>query len=131
VTFDVGLMTGLPYDDAQFDYILSFNVIYHGDKKTVARAVSEIRRTLKPGGVYQGTMLSKRNGHFGHGEEISPDTFIYDHDGTGDEAHPHYYCNAGELIALFDGFELMSLTDIDHSHRRPGHWHWHMVAERP
>ena len=39
VTFDVGLMTGLPYDDAQFDYILSFNVIYHGDKKTVVKAV--------------------------------------------------------------------------------------------
>ena len=76
-------------------------------------------------------MLSKRNGHFGHGEEISPDTFIYDHDGTGDEAHPHYYCNAGELIALFDGFELMSLSDIDHSHRRPGHWHWHMVYDTP
>jgi len=130
VNFDVGLMTGLPYEDAQFDYILSFNVIYHGDMNTVRKAIAEIRRTLKPGGMYQGTMLSKRNGIFGKGEEISTDTFIYDLDGTGDEAHPHYYCNAAELVALFDGFELRSLIDVDHSHRRPEHWHWHLVAER-
>jgi SAM-dependent methyltransferase len=130
VNFDVGMMTELPYGDATFDYILSFNVIYHGDRPTVAKAVSEIRRTLKPGGIYQGTMLSKRNGHFGKGEKPSSDTFIYDHGGGGDEAHPHYYCNAGELVALFDGFELLELRDVDHSHRRPGHWHWHLVAER-
>ncbi|MBC8338173.1 MAG: class I SAM-dependent methyltransferase [Rhodospirillales bacterium] len=130
VTFDVGLMTGLPYEDVMFDYILSFNVIYHGDKETVIKAVSEIRRTLKPGGIYQGTMLSKRNGYFGKGKEISTDTFIYDDDGSGDEAHPHFYCNAGELVNLFEGFELISLHDLDHSHRRPKHWHWHLVAER-
>lgn len=130
IDFEVGLMTDLPYEDAVFDYVLSFNVIYHGDPKTVVQAVSEIRRILKPGGIYQGTMLSKRNDHFGMGEEVAKDTFIYDHDGTGDEAHPHFYCNALELVELFAGFEVSELRDVDHSHRRPNHWHWHLVAER-
>ncbi|NQU62223.1 MAG: class I SAM-dependent methyltransferase [Rhodospirillales bacterium] len=130
IDFRVGMMTDLPFDDAMFDYVLAFNVIYHGDPKTVGKAISEIRRILKAGGTYQGTMLSKRNDHFGKGEEIEKDTFIYDHDGTGDEAHPHFYCNARELVELFDGFELQKLLDVDHSHRRPEHWHWHLVAER-
>ncbi len=31
---------------------------------------------LKPGGHYQGTMLSKRDRNSGLGREIAPDTFI-------------------------------------------------------
>lgn len=130
IDFEVGLMTDLPYGDAMFDYVISFNVIYHGDQKTVAKAVSEIRRTLKPGGIYQGTMLSKRNGYYGKGVEVSKDTFVYDHDGSGDEAHPHYYCDARELVELFEGFEVSTLRDVNHDHRRSEHWHWHLVAER-
>ena len=31
---------------------------------------------LKPGGIFQGTMLSKRNAGFGLGAEVAPDTFV-------------------------------------------------------
>lgn len=122
----VAPMTSLPFPDGHFDYVLAFNVIYHGDGLIVRQAISEIRRVLRPGGMYQGTMLSKRNVNFGKGTEIAPSTFVVDdHD---DKDHPHFYCNAAELAALFDGFELTSLKDKQHS--RPGTWHWHMSAER-
>ncbi len=126
VDLKVGEMTALPYADDHFDYVLSFNVIYHGDQSVVARAISEIRRVLKPRGLFQGTMLSKRNGHYGKGTEVAPNTFIED-SGIDDKGHPHFYCNAAELVALFDGFELMSLSD--RAHKRPDHWHWHLLAE--
>jgi len=119
-------MTELPFEDDSFDYVLSFNVIYHGDPGIVRRSISEIARVLKPGGVYQGTMLSKRNGNFGIGTEVAPDTFV--REGDDDKDHPHFYCNAAELVALFDGFELRSLVDKVHS--KPGSWHWHTVADR-
>src|SRR2546425_157128 len=32
------------------------------------------------------------------------------------------------LAALFTGFELLSLTQEEQ--RRPGSWHWHILAER-
>ena len=32
------------------------------------------------------------------------------------------------LAALFAGFELLSLTQEEQ--RRPGSWHWHILAER-
>lgn len=119
-------MTALPFPDGHFDYILSFNVIYHGDLPIVQQAVSEIRRVLKPGGIYQGTMLSKRHRSYGVGTEVAPNTFVVDDD--DDRNHPHFYCNAGELVALFEGFELTSL--VDKSHEKPNTWHWHMSAER-
>ncbi len=52
-----GMMTELPYADGSFDYVLSFNVIYHGDHAIVAKAIAEIQRVLRPCGLYQGTML--------------------------------------------------------------------------
>lgn len=118
-------MTALPYDDHSFDYVLSFNVIYHGDPEVVRQAIGEIARVLKPGGHFQGTMLSKRNRNFGLGREIAPDTFV--NEDESDKAHPHFYCDAAGLIALFDGLELLRLED--RLHRKPGSWHWHMIAE--
>src|SRR3546814_13790300 len=78
VTFGDGLMTELPYADASFDYVLSFNVIYHGDAGVVGRAVAESYRVLKPGGLFHGTLLSKRNRNYGLGREIAPQTFVID-----------------------------------------------------
>ncbi len=118
-------MTSLPFEDDSFDYVLSFNVIYHGDPSIVRTAISEIARVLKPGGIYQGTMLSKRNANFGIGTEIAADTWV--REGDDDKDHPHFYCNAGELVSLFDRFELSYLEDKVHS--KPGSWHWHMIAE--
>jgi hypothetical protein len=79
----------------------------HGTMGDVGRRLAEIWRVLKPGGLYQGTMLSKRDVQFGRGRAIAPDTFIR---GSDPKAHPHYYCDLAGLAALFAGFELLSLT---------------------
>ena len=76
-------------------------------------------------------MLSKRNAGFGLGNEVAPDTFIRDPGDDmddSDKVHPHFYCDAAGLVALYEGFELLSLRD--RLHKSPGSWHWHMVAER-
>src|SRR3546814_1050476 len=93
VTFGDGLMTELPYADASFDYVLSFNVIYHGDAGVVGRAVAEIYRVLMPGGLFYGTLLSYRHRNYGLGWEIAPDTFVIS-GSDGDKGHPHFYCDA-------------------------------------
>jgi len=124
-------MTALPFPDQTFDYVLSFNVLYHGDPEIVRATVGEVRRVLKPGGLFQGTMLSKRNAGYGLGNAVAPDTFVRDpadDAAGGDKAHPHFYCDAAGLVSIYEGFELLSLRDT--LHRGPGSWHWHMVAER-
>jgi SAM-dependent methyltransferase len=49
----------LPFDDESFDYVLSWNVIFHGTMGDVGRRLAEIWRVLKPGRLHQCTMLSK------------------------------------------------------------------------
>jgi SAM-dependent methyltransferase len=121
-----GAADALPFEDASFDFVLSWNVIYHGTMGDTAGRIAEIWRVLKPGGLYQGTMLSTRDSQYGTGRLVAPETFIRGSD--GEKAHPHFYCDAATLAALFTGFELLSLTQ--HEQRRPGSWHWHVVAER-
>ena len=120
-----GLMTELPFENGSFDYVVSINVIYHGAPDVVKRALSEISRVLVPHGTFQGTMLSKRRSDYGLGTKVAENTFVRP-DEEGDKAHPHYFCNAAELVGLLEDFELLSLEDVGDD----GSWHWHFVAER-
>jgi ubiquinone/menaquinone biosynthesis C-methylase UbiE len=125
-----GRMTSLPFDNGSFDHVLSWNVIYHGDETIVAKTIAEIARVLKPGGTFMGTMLSARRLPVEQakapGREVSRNTWVFD--GPGDKVHPHYFCNARDLLTLFSGFEVLSLRDQIHD--SPGSWHWHLLAER-
>jgi 2-polyprenyl-3-methyl-5-hydroxy-6-metoxy-1,4-benzoquinol methylase len=119
-------MTTLSYDNTTFDYVLAWNVIYHGDLSVVTRVISEITRVLKPGGLFQWTMLSKRNDEIKTGIKIAHNTYINRE--MSDKNHPHFYCNFHELASLFTGYEFLSVKDCEH--QRPGSYHWHLVAEK-
>jgi tellurite methyltransferase len=120
-----GTADALPFDDASFDFVLSWNVIHHGTLGDVGRRLAEIWRVLKPAALYQGTMLPTRNINYGSGRTVAPDTFVVD---GSERGHPHFYCDPPTLVALLAGFELLSLKL--QQHRKPGSWHWHILAER-
>ncbi|TKA95544.1 class I SAM-dependent methyltransferase [Cereibacter changlensis] len=126
----VGMMTELPFADASFDHVLSWNVIYHGDETVLRAAIGEIARVLKPGGRFMGTMLSARRVPVelakAAGREISRNTWVFE--GPGDKIHPHYFCSGRDLLELFSAFEVCRLEDREHD--TPGSWHWHLVLER-
>ena len=123
-------MTELPYADASFDHVLAWNVIYHGDEAVVRRTLAEVARVTRPGSTFMATMLSARRLPVeqakAKGREISRNTWVFE--GPGDKIHPHYFCNAPDLLALLWGFEVFTL--FDRPHEKPGSWHWHFLAER-
>ena len=121
-----GSADALPFDDTSFDFVLSWNVIYHGSMGDVGRRLAEVWRVLKPGGLFQGTMLPTRNANYGLGRQVAPGTFVVD--GQEEKGHPHFYCDAPGLLALLAGFDLLTLSQ--HQQRQPGSWHWHVIAER-
>lgn len=121
VSVTVGDITALPYRSASFDFVLAFNVNYHADEDGLRQAVAEVRRVLRPGGLYQATMLSKRNREYGRGIEISANTFRQP-DATDDKVHPHLYTDAEDLLRLHEGFDLLSAVDAEQS--TAGSFHW-------
>lgn len=119
-------MTALPFDDHTFDYLLAWNVIYHGNKYVVDQVIAEIYRVLRPAGLVQLTMLSHRNTETQVGKRVSEGTYI--NPGLSDKAHPHYYCNEMQLREQFGQFRIIELSEQEHA--RPGSFHWHLVVER-
>jgi SAM-dependent methyltransferase len=127
IEYRSGPFYDVPFPQASFDVVIAWNVIYHGDGEIAQQAIDEIGRVLTAGGMYVGSMLSKRNAHYGQGREVRPDTFVVD-DATGDERHPHFYCDGARLIEMHRGFfEVLELRDREQA---PGAWHWEFAFER-
>jgi SAM-dependent methyltransferase len=126
IDYRVGTFYDVPLADRSFEAIIAWNVIYHGDHDIAQQAVDEIARLLVPGGLYVGTMLSKRNIDYGQGREVRPGTFVID-DADNDHVHPHYYCDGAELMDLHRGFEVLNLRDHNQG---SGHNHWEFTFER-
>lgn len=123
-------MDALPFKDHAFDHVLDWDVIYHGDEDILLRTIAEICRVLKPSDSYMRPMLSKRR--LPHeqakyaGREFSHNAWFFDVPGT-DKMHPHYFCAAADLLALFSGFEYLKLEDREHE--KLGTFHWHLTME--
>lgn len=50
IGYDVGVGEALPYDDASFDAVVCVDVLEH--VADLAKVLSEVARTLRPGGVF-------------------------------------------------------------------------------
>lgn len=126
IQVNLGEMTDLNFENETFDMVVAWNVIYHGDMSVVQHSLSEISRILRRKGLFLGTMLSMRNSEIATGQEIAHRTFV--NENVLDKSHPHFYCNAIELLSLFAGFEPLVLDDREH--KRPGSYHWHCIMEK-
>jgi SAM-dependent methyltransferase len=128
VRYAVASFLALPYARAAFDYVLAWNVVYHGDRDVAHRAISEVARVVRPHGIYQSTMLSKRHRSFGRGAQIRPDTWVDGAD-PGDKAHPHLFTDERDVHELHDPwFEVVSLHEREQ--RGPNSWHLELVLRR-
>ncbi len=65
-------MTALPFANEEFDITISRATINHGTIQEMKKAVYEVARTTKPGGLFWVTVSSKRASDFNKGTEIVP-----------------------------------------------------------
>jgi len=121
-----GDMAELPFADAAFDAILTWNVIYHGTMDVVQQTINEIARCLKPNGHLICSLISARHQMFGQGIEIEPRTFIIP--GSGEREYPHHYFNRVDIERSFDAFEILRLEDA--TQKTATDYHWHLYARR-
>lgn len=117
----------LPFSTGFFDFILSWNVLYHGNFSELKQAVDEVKRVLAPDGFFQGTFISKTNSYFGKGIALDSHTYICEDE--SDKSHPHCYIDESELHNLLTGFEIISLEDVEHDNYE-GAFHFHVFAKK-
>lgn len=127
-------MTTLPYREGAFEGLVSAFVVYHGLLDDIQRAVEEIRRVLRPGGLALLTLISTRNDSYRQGQEMEPDTFIRTSGADAGVLH-HYFDEAGVRDLLLD-LDLLVLrleeSDMTDEHGRAHHHaHWLVQARRP
>ncbi len=70
-----GDMCKLEYDDCTFDYVYSYNTVFHMKKKDVGVAISEMRRILKPGGLMFINVLSVDDFGCGEGDDLGENQY--------------------------------------------------------
>jgi tellurite methyltransferase len=120
----IGEMGHLPFDSGYFDLILAWNVIYHGTADYIRQTISEIRRCLRLKGYLLCTLISTQNNNYGRGEEIERGTFVIAEE--KEKSYPHHYFDREEIHRYLKGFALLECADVEH--RRPGSFHWHVLA---
>jgi ubiquinone/menaquinone biosynthesis C-methylase UbiE len=96
----------LPFSDRSFDAVTCYGVLGHltgtGRKKTVG----ELFRVLRDHGVAFVEVLGRRDLRYGHGENVTGDTFIRG-------GIPHHHFSRSELSELFhsQGFAVQMLDE--------------------
>jgi len=125
-------MGALPYRDEVFDGVLSHAVVQHGIVATVRRAIAEIRRVLRRGGVVFFTVPSTEHPEYLTGEEIEPNTKMNISAIDGDM--PHHYFTEAEMMSFFEEYTILGLEH----HRAPSEKTpsiiaatWALYAKRP
>jgi tellurite methyltransferase len=122
-------MRAVPFESASFDAVVSTHVLYHATRAGVQIAIDEIRRVLRPGGLFVGTFLSTRTWKYGEGQLLEEDTYVQ---ARGPEAGvPHHYCDAATAMALLTRFWLLDVhldEFLDEAGDRQSHWE--VLAQR-
>jgi tellurite methyltransferase len=120
-----GDMNNMDFADDTFDYIISWNVIYHGTYISTGKIFEECSKILKPGGIFQGTLISDKNARFGEGTNVDHKTWVIDEE--SDKRHPHCYYGFEEIA---DHVRMYQVNLLEHlEFEGPGTWHWHFILE--
>lgn len=114
-------MAYLPFKDECIDTVLLWRSIYFHRLEKIKLTVKEIKRVLKPKGTLICACRSKTNTLYfvsrEMGEEIEPDTFRLD-DGVDFFNVIYHFFNREEILKLFSGFRIETITEIPLKHTR-------------
>ncbi len=94
----------LPFEDETISYIYSYNTIFHMKKEDILKAVKEIKRVLKPGGICFINFLTINDENFGQGEKVGKGEFLQVEDG---EKIVHAYYGIEEAEEYFKDMKII------------------------
>ena len=125
----IGDMHDIPYADDSFDFIVSWNVIYHTNRKRLEKILGEIKRILRMDGLLYLTLIGSKNEQCGKGTEVEPCTF--DNPQKMDGNYLHHYSDEADVRNLLIEWEIETMKEREEilaGKRFPNTWHWHILA---
>jgi SAM-dependent methyltransferase len=114
-------LTALPWPDAVFDGALSTSAIHHALRADIQRAIGEVWRLLKPGGLFlvdfpctdrPDYALLRAEVAAGNIREVEPNTFVDDRPDSDDPDGmlPHHFCDEADVRDLLSRFAIERLS---------------------
>ena len=126
-----GDMSVIPYADGFFDFVLSWNVVYHAAFEKMKTTLGEIHRVTRDDGFLYLPLNSTRNSYYGKGTEIEPRTFRNPEKSDGE--HLHHYSDQEEVRRLLRDWHIISVKEEEESlsgRHFPDSWHWMIFARK-
>lgn len=117
IDFRVGNIERLPYEDNSFDAVVSHGVLDHVRMETARQAAKEVRRILKPSGLFYCDLRSTEDFEYGDGEHVALNTFVVS-EGYEKGLVQHFF-SADEAKALFDGLFRILYSEITENRLGP------------
>jgi ubiquinone/menaquinone biosynthesis C-methylase UbiE len=131
--FRVGNIQNLPFADESFDVVVSHGVLDHVPMETAKRAAKEVKRVLRPQGLFYCDLRSTEDFEYGVGEESGPNTFVVS-EGYEQGLVQHFFSRA-ETEDLFDGLFRILYSEITENRLGPDfqrkYSRWVFAAESP
>ncbi len=121
-------MAALPWPEASFDAAFSTSTIHHALRANLQRAVDEIWRILKPGGLFMVDFPSTHTLDYermraevaaGQLTEPEPNTFVDERPDSEDiDGYlPHHFCDEADIRDLLRRFTIQRLWEALHAAR--------------
>lgn len=103
-----GDMCELPYKDASFNFLYSWNTTVHMQKQDVRKALREFERVVRPKGLCYINFLTHECDTYGVGNEVRPGEFeVLDQEGRIQFSHYAQW----EIEEMISGFEVLYRED--------------------
>src|SRR3989344_2037271 len=106
----LGDITNLPYPDDFFDLCIDRATLSCLTKESIARAISEISRVLKRGGILYSEMFSDLHGHKRYGRKISENLWGDFSGGSFEVMGQVYIATEQNVLVFFNNFLIVSLS---------------------
>ncbi|MBT6691405.1 class I SAM-dependent methyltransferase [Candidatus Parcubacteria bacterium] len=97
-----------PFEKDFFDFVVSYNVIYHGQQERMQQAIDHVYDILKPNGYFYFTCPSIKDGRCGSGTEVGYQAWRCEN--ALDKGEVHCFTTREDLDKYLEKFEIVSVN---------------------
>jgi len=109
-----GDMVKIEESDDSFDAVIAYNVVYHAYPQEIKKAIGEVYRILKGGGLFLVTFQAKSAPSFQRGKCAGPSTTVKR--GGPEDGIFHTYLSREEVLLLLSNFSIDELYYVEHEY---------------